>query len=199
MAIPSWATIQAMGEPFTRSRLCAARAVLDWIDGYGSLVDPDTGGFRRVEFFDYETGDQKPVQKESNWRPRFSDLPCLSVEPAPSGPQWTLNQQAEDRYVLAFRIWTRRNLLWQGERLTRRLLTALWQCCPSGSTVPYIKTAIAQGGSGHYPGFGGSFSNEKTKCSDGGHARVWTLPIFLRVAFNPMSTALAAVNDDEPS
>ncbi len=189
-----------MGEPFTRCRLAAARAVIDWTDGYGSLVDPDTGGFRRVEFFDYSAGDQKPVPKEGgSWRPRLSDLPCLSVEPAPSSPDWTLNQMAEDKYMLAYRIWTQRHLLWQGERLTRRLITALWQCCPSGSTVPYIKTAIAQGGSGHYPIFGGQFSNEKTRCSgDGGHARVWTLMIGLRVAFNPLSTALKAVNDGQP-
>jgi len=201
MAIPSWTDIVAMGEPFTRARLAACRCVLDWTDGYGSLVDPNAGGFRRTEFFDFDAGDQKPQQADlGSWRPRLSDLPCLSVEPMPSTPNWQLNTQARTDYILAWRIWTARHLLWQGERLFRRSMTALWQCKPANPAdgiVPLIKDDRV---TGRWPKFAGPLMVEKTRCAGGaGHARVWTFPLSLEVNFTPTATNYLTVEDPEPA
>lgn len=193
MALPTWAEIQALTEPFTRARLSALIAVANWVDGYGALNAADAGGFRRMEFWDYQTTDEKPPVDD--WRPKIADLPCLSVEPMATELAWEANTLTRAQYPLEFRIYTPRHRPWQGERLMRRVVTALFQSKETGETVAYVKTVTGQ-----YPKYAGTISNGKVRlAANGGHARLWIVPMSLTVNFTPTSSAYASNADATPS
>ncbi len=109
----------------------AMGALWDAIDNWPAL----SGAFTEKLRFDGDNAMQGDAE------PSISDFPCLAIDLVSVGPKPFTTQLQQWDVVFAVQIWTQDWNYDPALELIDKVIAAIHKCCPTGSTVPYIKTA----------------------------------------------------------